>query len=166
MPAMATMRSPEMPSEAPYGSGCRRRRWLPWRDSRRLDGLIPDVGAGKRHEFLVGCDDGFAVGDCGLDNLARERGAADEFGDNLDVGIGDNITPVGGAGDVFEAGRQRFSRASRLQTATTRSRKPSFWAICSALPARIETVPEPTLPKPITPTFTSFIFTIVAIGLS
>ena len=42
--------------------------------------------------------------------------------------------------------------AERLQTAATRSLNPSFNAICSAFAARIASVPDPTLPRPITPT--------------
>ena len=47
--------------------------------------------------------------------------------------------------------------SSRAATAVTFSRKPSFSAICSAFSFRMVTVPEPTLPRPTTPTFTSFI---------
>ena len=51
-----------------------------------------------------------------------------------------------------------LAATERLQTAVTFSRNPSFSAIWSALPARIASVPEPTLPKPTIPTFTSRIW--------
>jgi hypothetical protein len=40
------------------------------------DGL-PEGGAAERHQFLVGGDDGLAVGDGGFDDLAGDGGAAD-----------------------------------------------------------------------------------------
>ena len=72
------------------------------------DGLIPDLGARQCHELFVGGDDGFAIRDGGLNDFARERGAADQFRDNLHVGIRNDFAPVGGTDDVFEAGRKRF----------------------------------------------------------
>src|ERR1022692_34108 len=51
-----------------------------------------------------------------------------------------------------------LAATERLQTAATLSRNPNFSAICSALPARMASAPEPTLPRPTIPTFTSCIW--------
>src|ERR1017187_9508298 len=48
----------------------------------------------------------------------------------------------------------RLVATDRQQTAVTLRRNPSFSAIWSALPARMASVPEPTLPRPTIPTFT------------
>jgi hypothetical protein len=65
-----------------------------------FDGAVPDVGAVEGHEFFVGGDDGFVVGDGAIDNFACDEGAADEFDDDVDVGVGDDFAPVRGAEGV------------------------------------------------------------------
>src|SRR5579859_1916769 len=54
----------------------------------------------------------------------------------------------------------------RLQTAVTCSGKPSLSAICAAFSASTASVPDPTLPKPITPTFTGCILDIITTGFA
>ena len=49
-------------------------------------GLEPEIETGDRGEFLVCGDDGLAIADGGLDDFAGGRGAADQFGDDVDVG--------------------------------------------------------------------------------
>src|SRR5207245_9244660 len=57
-----------------------------------------------------------------------------------------------------------FASTDRLQTAVTRSLKPSLSAIWSALSASTASVPDPTLPRPIIPTFTCCILAIITAG--
>lgn len=57
-------------------------------------GLAPEGDAVEGDEFLVGGDDGFAGGDGGLDDFPGDGGAADQFGDDLDIGVGDDVAPV------------------------------------------------------------------------
>ena len=70
-------------------------------------GFVIEIGAvffGGGEQFfamggeqrLVGGDDGFAEFEGGEDHLAGGGGAADEFGDEMDIRIADDFAPVGG----------------------------------------------------------------------
>ena len=112
----------------------------------------------ERHQFLVGGDDGFAPRRCGFDDLARDRGAAHQLRDDLDIGMLHHLPPVRRLQRRPERGGNLFLVAMpRLQTAPTRNGKPSFSAIWSAFSARMSSVPEPTLPRPMTPILTGCI---------
>lgn len=58
--------------------------------------LAPEGDAVEGDEFLVGGDNGLAGGDGGLDDFPGDGGAADQFGDDFDVRVGDDVAPVVG----------------------------------------------------------------------
>ena len=70
----------------------------------------------------------------------------------------DHFAPVGVRNTGPSDSGIDLAATERQQTAATFSRNPSFSAIWSALPARMASVPEPTLPRPTMPTFTSCIW--------
>ena len=121
------------------------------------DRAIPNFGAAQRHQFFIGRDHRFLVRDGRVDDLARHRGAAHQFGDDIHFRMRHHLAPVRGAQNGVRTFCRRFTPIDRLHSAFTRNGNPSFSAICSAFSVRIASVPEPTFPSPMIPTFTSCI---------
>jgi hypothetical protein len=59
--------------------------------------LIPKIDTGQRHQFFIGGDNRLLLGDGAFNNLARDTGSADQFGDDVNVGMVNHFVPVGGA---------------------------------------------------------------------
>ncbi len=73
-----------------------------------LDGAVPNACAIESHEFLVGGDDGFFGGNGSFNDLAGDGDAADEFGDDVDIGVGYQFAPVGRLMDGAEGWGEGF----------------------------------------------------------
>ena len=58
------------------------------------DGLVPQLRAAQRHQFLVRRHHRFPFGSGGFDHLARHTGAADELGDDVDVRMIHHLAPI------------------------------------------------------------------------
>lgn len=63
----------------------------------------------RREQSLVRRDDGFALGQCGEDDRLGEAGTADEFDDDVDLGIVDDFLPVGSQQRRWDFTAPRFA---------------------------------------------------------
>ena len=91
------MRSPEMPfAQHGVNRNAAGHAGLHRQVDAGCDGLVPQLGAAQRHQFLVGRHHRLALGRGGFDHLARHRGASDELDDDLDIGMIHHLPPIRG----------------------------------------------------------------------
>jgi hypothetical protein len=151
MPWIERMRLATRPSRRarmigmPPATLASKRRWR-----RCLSGL-EKLRAPLGEERLVGGDDVLAVLQRLLDQVEGVRGAADQFDDDIEAGIGDELAPIGR--DEFSGTpTSRARSARRTATWSTRISVPIRCRSKSLCEARRRQTLAPTVPRPASPT--------------